>query len=101
MTAQSVVLASGRTVVVSDAPEGLRVEAADGTLELEVDLSGPVPRLRLTGVDLALAATGAVTVDAETIALRATQEVTVASGGDVTVAGAADVRVTGTMIHLN
>jgi uncharacterized protein (DUF2345 family) len=67
----------------------LRLRAADGQqpLEIEVTAAGPVLRLR---APLSIALEGGLTIDAETVALRARGGMQLASGGglDVNAGGA-------------
>lgn len=101
MTTKSMTLASGRTVVAMDDPERLELRAPDGSLELEIDLTGGVARVRVTAADLDLRATRRLSLSAPDIAVCATERLSMQATEEVSVSCEEDVRVTGRLIHLN
>jgi hypothetical protein len=68
----------------------LRLEAGDGDqrLEIEVSPNGPVVRL---GTSLSITVDGALSIDADTISLRARRAMNLASGGPLTIVAAGDL----------
>ncbi len=98
---ETISLPSGRSVVATDEPERIQVIAPDGTMELEFDLSGDSPLLRVRGSTLSVEATESLRLAAPEIDIQAKRALHLSSEGEVSVHADADVKVTGTVIHLN
>jgi hypothetical protein len=78
----------------------LRLFAEDGAerVEIEVTPAGPVLRLRSS---LAVSLEGGLSIDAETISLRARSALEIVSGGDLTMNAAGALQSVGRTQHLS
>ena len=89
-----VVLAGGHRLNVErrDSADVLEIAGADGRLRIEIVVTEDGPVIRLDGANLRIHASGSLSLDAETLALRGREGVSLASGGDLSISAEGDLR---------
>jgi adhesin HecA-like repeat protein len=75
--------------------------AGDGKLVLAIEIGADGPVLRFDGPSLTIRSGGALTVEAQRLALRGEHGLTLSTGGDLEISAAGDLRTTGRTQQIN
>ena len=101
---RSIELAHGRCLELSPFDRGvvLQVRRRDGTAEVTIEIGPTGPVVRVDAAALEVACRGDLSIDCESLAVRAKQRIDLAcERGDVRIDAGDDVVVTGERIRLN
>ena len=87
-TARKLDLDGGRALAVAEDGAAFELRSPSGTLELRVRITADGPVVEVDAARLELRARAAIDITSRRVAIRATDAIEVASGGDVRVVGA-------------